>query len=154
MHQESQISPEEMIFSLGEKINLLKKKFTPINAPEQKYHILIEMGRNLPPFKEKNKIEKNLVRGCQSKLYLYSYENQGKIFFEVFSDALISAGLAALLINTYQGEPLETLIKHSPDFLHELGIYTSLSPNRSNGLSQIHLKMQQDALQFLIQRNI
>lgn len=141
---------EETSLSLEEKIDFFKKKFESTTSPEGKYQVLIGLGRSLPPFKETNKVEKYLVRGCQSKLYLYSYALQGKIFFEVTADALISAGLAALLAGIYSGEAPEILLKHSPDFLHELGIYASLSPNRSNGLSALHLRMQQDALHLLI----
>lgn len=150
MNQKLKNLLEEISSSLEEKINFFKKKFTSVESPEGKYQILIELGRSLPPFKEAGKIEKNLVRGCQSKLYLHAYMTQGKIFFEATADALISAGLAALLVGIYSGEMPEVILKHSPDFLHELGIYASLSPNRSNGLSALHLRMQQEALQFLV----
>jgi cysteine desulfuration protein SufE len=146
VYSELKNSREEMIFSLEEKIEFLKKKFTSLSSPDQKYSALIEMGRELDSFKEKNKTDKNLVSGCQSKLWLYSYKRENKIFFEATSDALISKGLAALLIEIYNGESPDLILTHSPLFLHELGIYASLSPHRSNGLSNIHLKMKQDAL--------
>jgi cysteine desulfuration protein SufE len=136
--------------SLEEKIEALKEKFGALTSMEEKYLALIAMGRELPPLKNEYKIEPYLVRGCQSKLYLYSYLDQGKIFFESSADALISAGLVALLIAVYSGQSPETLLRHSPTFLHELGIYASLSPNRSHGLSHIHLRMQQDALKYIV----
>lgn len=142
---------EKPLFSIDEKIDLLKKKITPISSSEQKYHLLIEMGKELSPFKNEYKTEENRVHGCQSKLYLYSYELKGKIFFEASADALISAGLAALLISIYSGETAETILQRAPDFLQTLGIQASLSLNRSNGLAYIHLKMKQDALKFILQ---
>jgi len=145
---------EEPAISFEEKIDNLKKIFSSTTSSEQKYYLLMEMGRNLPPLKEEYKTEENRVHGCQSKLYLHSYASQGKIFFEASADALISAGLAALLIAIYNRQTPETILKRPPQFLHELGIYTSLSPSRSNGLSQIHLRMQKDALKFILNKKI
>ncbi len=132
-----------------EKIAAIKRKFSSL-SPTEKYQLLMEWGKNLAALPPEQLIEANEVRGCQSKLYLYSEFREGKIFFFSQSDALISAGLAALLIQAYNGESPETLLKRPPDFLHELGISTSLSPSRSNGLLHIHLRMKQDALKFLI----
>lgn len=146
-------STEGFAPSLDEKIDLLKKKIISIASAEEKYHLLIEMGKKLPALPEEHKTEQNMVRGCQSKLYLYSYEENEKIFFKASADALISAGLAALLVSVYSGETAETILKRPPDFLETLGIYASLSPNRSNGLSHIHLKMKQEALKFIIKAN-
>lgn len=135
--------------SLEEKIAAVRKLFPPTATPEERYSALIEMGRKLPPLSPDYKIPENRVSGCQSLLYLRSRIENGKIFFEAASDALISAGLAALLLSVYNGEPPETLLRHTPSFLSETRIADSLSPNRSNGLSNIHLKMKQEALKAL-----
>lgn len=83
-------------------------------------------------------------------MYLHSFLRDGKVFFEGESDALISSGLAAILIRTYNGESPETILKCPPDFLEDLGISASLTPNRANGLYSIHLRMKQDALKWLM----
>jgi cysteine desulfuration protein SufE len=126
----------------------LKKKFAPLST-EERYRALMEMGRSLPFFHPDLKTPDRLVHGCQSLLYLHATGSDGKLFFEAHSDALISAGLAALLIAVYSGESPETILKCPPTFISELGIAATLSPNRSNGLSQIHLRMQQEALKAL-----
>ena len=131
----------------------LKKSFSKFPSPEDRYKALIEMGRNLPPFPAESKCPENLVAGCQSSLYLTSRFIDGLVFFEAASDALISAGLAAILIAVYNGESPETLLKQPPQFLSDLNIFASLSPNRSNGLAQIHLRMKKDALKFLVSTN-
>lgn len=147
--KENMSSPEtKHPLSFDEKVASFKKKFTSLASAEQKYQLLIELGRNLQPLAPEKQIEANLVQGCQSKLYLSSQKIGDYIFFEASSDALISAGLAALLLSVYSGETAETILKRPPDFLHELGIYASLSPNRSNGLANIHLKMKQNALKL------
>lgn len=129
-----------------EKIESIKAKFSLYSSPEERYAGLIEMGRRLPPFPEIYKTPEKIVRGCQSTLYLHARLKEGKIFFEAHSEALISAGLAALLIAAYSGLSPEEVLKCPPDFLSEIGIAGSLSPNRSNGLAHIHLRMKQEAL--------
>jgi len=135
--------------SFSKNISEIKKKFAAYHLPEEKYSALIELGRSLPHFEEQYKTADRIVQGCQSKLYLRSYLRDGKIFFEVSSDALISAGLAALLILAYNGEPPETVLKCPPLFMAEIGVAESLSLNRSNGLAYIHLRMKQEAVRWL-----
>ena len=135
------------------KCEEIKKKFEPLSL-EQRYQTLMEMGRALPPFPEELKTPDRIVKGCQSILYLNGTLKDGKIYFEAHADALISAGLAALLIAAYSGETPETILKCPPTFISELGIATSLSPGRSNGLAHIHLRMKQDALKIFTMSNI
>lgn len=125
------------------KIVSIKNKFDSCLSLEEKYHLIIRLGEALPPLNPESHLEENLVRGCQSKLYLDAVLRDGKMFFFAHSDALISAGLAALLIEIYSGETMERILTSPPNFLHTLGIHASLSPSRSNGLSQIYLKMKQ-----------
>ena len=72
--------------------------------------------------------------------------------FEAEADALISAGLAALLIRAYNGETPEVVLKCPPSFIEELGINASLTPSRSNGLYSLHLQMKQEALRLLMEK--
>ena len=125
--------------------------FSPLLSPEKKYEKIIELGRCLPILAEEFRTEEHLVKGCQSQLYIRCQEIDGILRYEAFSDALISAGLAALLLAVYNDEEPETIIKCPPDFLHAIGIFSSLSPNRSNGLRSLFLKMQQDAVKILSQ---
>ncbi len=131
------------------KVLELKKLFAAA-TPEQRYHLLIAMGRDLPPFNPDHKIPAHTVQGCQSTLYLHASFRDSKLFFSASADALISAGLAALLISVYTGETPETILKCPPTFLQDLGIAASLSMNRSNGLAHIHLRMKQEAVKYLI----
>jgi len=128
----------------------LQAIFSAYPSLEEKYNKIIEFGKALPPSKSQLKIPKNLVSGCQSETYLQAILENGKVRFEVASDALISAGLAALLVYVYDNETPETILKCPPAFLDEIGINASLTPSRSNGLYSIHLKMKQDALKLLV----
>ncbi len=136
--------------SIERKLTELKNIFSSQATAEQRYNAIMDLARKLPPFPDDWKTPDRIVRGCQSTLYLHASFENGKLFFSTFSDALISAGLAALLTYFYSGETPETILKSPPLFLQELNILSSLSPNRSNGLSQIHLRIKQEAVKFLI----
>lgn len=82
-------------------------------------------------------------------MYLHSYLDNNKMHFSAYSEALISAGLAALLIAVYDGEGPEIVLKCPPLFLETIGIHSSLSPSRANGLSSLFLKMKQESLRCL-----
>ena len=135
-------------FSCLERQEALKKTFQDCASEQARYEKIIQLGRNLPPFPSEQMTEENRVKGCQSNLFLYSEWKDGRIYFKACSDALISAGLAAILLHVYNGETAEAILKCPPKFLEDLGIQASLSPNRANGLYSIHLKMQQDALKL------
>lgn len=141
-----------MFDSCLEKQKNIKDIFFQCPSKEAKYQKIIELGKELPPFQSVDKTSDNLVQGCQSTMYLLSSWVDGKIVFAANSDALISAGLAALLIKVYSHEPPETILKCTPVYLEELGISASLTPNRANGLYSIHLKMKQDAIKFLMRK--
>jgi len=117
---------------------------------DKRYEVLIEMGRRLPHFPAHLKIEENLVQGCQSNLYLHAEIEKGKISFLAESDALISAGLAALFISIYNHETPKTILTASLGFLDQLNLYLPLSPGRSNGLNSIQLAMKQRAVKFIL----
>lgn len=133
-----------------EKQRQIKELFSQCASEDLRYQKLIELGRELSPLSASFKIPENLVKGCQSTMFLHSYMSEGKMFFEADSDALISAGLAAILLRAYNGETPEAVLKCPPNYLEDLGISASLTPNRANGLYSIHLKMKQDALKFLV----
>lgn len=129
----------------------MKLLFIECADEESRYRKIIELGRSQPHLDEIHKVPENIVKGCQSTMYLHSSLKDGKVHFEGESDALISSGLGQILIQVYDGEPPEAVLKCPPTYLEELGISASLTPNRANGLYSIHLRMKQDALKLLIQ---
>lgn len=139
-----------MFESCLQKQRQVKDLFAACANEEARYNKIIELGRALPRLDATYKLPENIVKGCQSTMFMRSSLKDGLVFFEVESDALISAGLAALLLMVYNGESPETIIKCPPDYLVDLGISASLTPNRANGLYSLHLRMKQDALKLLI----
>jgi cysteine desulfuration protein SufE len=141
-----------MFDSCLEKQQHIKEIFLACPSEEAKYEKIIELGRQQSPLAPVYKIPENLVKGCQSQMYLHSYWSGNQIVFEAESDALISAGLAALLVKVYSGETPEAILKCPPTYLDELGISSSLTPNRASGLYSMHLRMKQEALKMLVER--
>lgn len=127
--------------------------FTSLTTPEAKYEKIIQLGKTLPDIDPSLKVEKNLVQGCQSQMYLVSALENNKVFFTAFSDALISSGLAYLLISAYNNQSPEIILKEPPHFLEDLGLFSLLSPIRSNGVKSLYLKMQQETVLLMHQFN-
>lgn len=132
-----------------EKQNEIVSQFTKLKDKEERFNVIISFANKLIDLPPNQFVEKNLVTGCQSKMYLYTYLEEGRVYFAINSDAIISKGLAGLLSYVYSGEPLEAIFKCPPDFLQKIDLFSAISMNRSNGVKSLFLKMQQQALQLL-----
>ncbi len=112
-----------------------------------RYDYLIEQGKSLPPLDPKYKTDENLIKGCQSRVWLIARKSEdGKIIFEADSDAIITKGLIALLIRVFSNQPPEEVQKADISFLDEIGLKEQLSPTRSNGLMSMVKQMKYYAL--------
>lgn len=127
----------------------LQHEFLALPDAQARYDRLMMMGRALSQADKKLCLPQNLVSGCQSEVYLSARFEKGKVYFSIYSEALISSGLAALLLAIYDGESLETILKCPPDCIRNIGILTTLSPGRSNGLASMYLKMKQECIHIL-----
>ena len=113
-----------------------------------KYAYLIEIGNEMAPIDPKYKIESNLIRGCQSRVWLHQDLIGGKIKFEAESDALIVKGLVALLLRVYSDRTPRVILESEPRFIDEIGLRQHLSPTRSNGLLAMVKQMKLYALAY------
>jgi len=134
---------------MEKKIAAIRELFQNCNAPEERYKKIIEIGRSAPLLEAQYCNADHRVEGCQSTLYLHAWVEDGKIYFQAQSDALISNGLAQLLTRVYSGERPETVLQAPPTYLEDLQIPASLSPTRSGGLSSLLLRMKQEALKVI-----
>lgn len=141
-----------MYESCMEKQKKLKELFANCTTEDLKYQKLIELGRQQDRLAPAEKIPENLVKGCQSTMYITSRLQNGRVIFASESDALMSAGLGVVLLKVYSDEPPETVLKCPPTFLEELGIGANLTASRANGLYSIHLRMKQEALKHFMQQ--
>ena len=99
-----------------------------------KYEYLIELGKNLEPYPEENKTEDKLIKGCQSRVWLDSKIEEGRIYFSADSDAIITKGIISLLISVYSGRTPKEIAGDDFGFINEIGLRENLSPTRANGL--------------------
>lgn len=113
-----------------------------------KYAYLIEIGNEMTPIDSKYKVESNLIRGCQSRVWLHQEFTDGKIVFEAESDALIVKGLVALLLRIYSDRTPKEILESEPRFIDEIGLRQHLSPTRSNGLLAMVKQMKLYALAY------
>lgn len=124
----------------------IKAIFAACSTPEARYQKIIELGQKLPPFNPSARTPANLVPGCQSIMYLEANLKDSVLILNADSEALISKGLAALLIMAYSGETPSTMAHCPPSFIQEIGLQSALSPARSSGLASLYHKMRQIAL--------
>ncbi|MBQ9185395.1 MAG: SufE family protein [Bacteroidales bacterium] len=99
-----------------------------------KYEYLIELGKSLDPLPEEGKKEENLIKGCQSRVWLDSRYEDGRIWFNADSDAIITKGIISLLISVYNGRTPEEILSSDFSFIEKIGLKENLSPTRANGL--------------------
>ena len=90
--------------------------------------------QTLPEFDENNKIDSNLIKGCQSKVWLNSSFNDNMVIFEADSDAIISKGIISLLVKVFSGHKPDEIIEANIDFIEKIGLDSHLSQTRANGL--------------------
>ena len=126
------------------------KIFEKITSNETIYQKIIELGSLNKNFPHDQILPENLVSGCQSTVYLYSYSIDNKLFFESTSDALISSGLAFIASKAYSGLTAEEILKTPPSFVEAIGLNHNLTPSRSNGLQSMISLIKQKALHFYI----
>ena len=135
--------------SLIEKQKAIVDEFNFFEDWMQKYEYIIELGKELPKIKEENKIDLNLIEGCQSRVWLKSnFENERMLFF-ADSDAVITKGIISLLIQVLNEEKPIDIVKADLFFISEIGLQEHLSPTRANGLLSMVNRMKQDALKYI-----
>ena len=108
----------------------------------QKYEYLIDLGRELAPINEQYKTEDNLIKGCQSRVWLHAEYIKGKIIFTADSDAIMTKGIVAILINVLSNQEPKDIATAKLDFINEIGLKEQLSATRANGLVSMIKKMK------------
>ena len=114
----------------------------------EKYQYIIELGQKLPMLDDKYKLEENKIKGCQSSVWLNSYEKDGRIFFEADSDSTFVKGEIALLIRVLSGQKPEDIVKTDLQFIDKIGLRQHIAVTRANGLANMIKQMKLYALGF------
>lgn len=114
----------------------------------EKYEHIIELGKSLPLIEEQYKTEDNIIKGCQSRVWLHADLIDGKVIYTADSDAIITKGMIALMIRALSGLTPEEIINAELQFVDKIGLKEHLSPTRSNGLLSMIKQMKLYAIAF------
>jgi cysteine desulfuration protein SufE len=134
--------------SLNERQSRMVSAFGGLTQWEDKYKLLIEIGKLLSPLADELKTEDAKVKGCQSQVWLHAKMQDGKVTFQADSDALLVRGLVAILLAVYSGMTPGEIKSDDARFLILMGFEKNLSPSRTNGLNAMLKQMKNFAIVF------
>ncbi|HIA11354.1 MAG TPA: SufE family protein [Flavobacteriales bacterium] len=117
-----------------------------------KYEHLIDFGSSLPLIDDKYKLDENLIKGCQSKVWLNTEMKDDKVIFSADSDAVITKGLVGLMVHVLSNQTPEAIVNADLYFIDKIGLKDHLSPNRSNGLLSMIKQMKLFALGYTLKK--
>ena len=119
----------------------------------QRYEYMIELGKSLPLIDEKYKTDDNLIKGCQSKVWVHAEMEDDKVVFTADSDAIITKGIIAILIRVFSNQHPSNIIGADTGFIDEIGLKEHLSPTRANGLVSMIKQLKMYAVAYQTQLN-
>ncbi len=134
--------------SIQEIQNQIIDEFNFFQDWSEKYQYLIDLGKNLPQFDTKDRIDSNIIKGCQSKVWLNSTFDNNIVIFKADSDAIISKGIISLLIRVFSGHKPKDIINANIDFIDKIGLNSHLSQTRANGLLSMIKQIKIYAIAF------
>ncbi|HAW51120.1 MAG TPA: Fe-S metabolism protein SufE [Flavobacteriales bacterium] len=134
--------------SIDEKQMALVETFEFFDDWTDRYEHIISLGKELPPLSDEFKTEANLIKGCQSQVWLHAEMKDGKLFFSADSDAIITKGLISMIIQVFSGHSPEEIINTELSFIDRIGLKEHLSPTRSNGLLSMVKQLKFYAIAF------
>ena len=120
--------------SIEEKQAEIVEEFSMFEDWMQRYEYMIELGKSLPLIDEQYKTDDNIIKGCQSRVWVHADKIGNHIEFTADSDAVITKGIIAILIRVFSGQTPENIMKADTEFIDEIGLKEHLSPTRANGL--------------------
>ncbi|SHH07087.1 Cysteine desulfuration protein SufE [Flavobacterium micromati] len=128
--------------------NEIVDEFSMFDDWMERYEYIIELGKKLPLIKEEYKTESNIIKGCQSKVWLQGEQTDDTIVFTADSDAILTKGIIAILIRTFSNQKASDILQADMDFIDEIGLKEHLSATRANGLVSMIKNIKMYALAF------
>lgn len=114
----------------------------------ERYEYIIELGKTLPIIASEYQVEENLIKGCQSKVWLHAAIEDDRVVFTANSDAILTKGIIAILIRVFSGQKALDILEADLSFVDEIGLKEHLSPTRANGLVSMIKQIKMYALAF------
>lgn len=133
---------------IKENIQKVIDEFLFIESWEERYEFLISLGKRLPKRSGSLRKKKNMILGCQSKVWLRAYIKENKIFFHADSDALVPKGIAALMVRIFSGQNPYDIIHTTPLFIYKIGFSSFLTSNRANSMEAMIRAIKKYAIYF------
>jgi cysteine desulfuration protein SufE len=140
--------------TIKEKQEDIVEEFSMFDEWMDKYEYIIELGKELPLIDERYKTDDNLIKGCQSRVWLHAELVDGKIIFTADSDAIITKGIVGLVIQVFSGHTPKEIIDADLFFIDQIGLQEHLSPTRSNGLLAMLKQIRMYAVVFSSKFNV
>jgi cysteine desulfuration protein SufE len=131
--------------SIKQRIENIKEDLDFFEDELQKYEFIIDLGKKLEPFDDKNKIPENIVHGCTSQVWLTCEEKDGKLYFHGTSDTVIVRGLVYILLTIFSDSTIEELKEVDMDIVYELNLSEVITPNRQSGVIGMMKKIKEYA---------
>ncbi len=138
--------------TIQEKQNQLVEEFAFLPDWEQKYEYIIDLGKELKGLPEDKKTDDNLIKGCQSKVWIDADFRDGKLYFLADSDGILPKGIVAILIQIYSGHNTQEILDSDFKFIEEIGLQEFLSPSRANGLMAMTKQIKFYAVAFQLKK--
>lgn len=137
--------------SIQEIQNEIVDEFSMFDDWMQRYEYMIELGKSLPLINDQYKTDDNLIKGCQSKVWVHSEMNDSNVVFTADSDAIITKGIIAILIRVFSNQTPKAIIDADTSFIDEIGLKEHLSPTRANGLVSMIKQLKMYAIAYQTQ---
>lgn len=138
--------------TIKEKQKALVDEFSFLPDWEEKYEYLIELGKELQGLPEERKTEENLIKGCQSKVWIDAEFKDDKLYFNADSDGILPKGIVSLLVTIYSGHSTQEILDSDFEFISEIGLQEFLSPSRANGLMAMTKQIKFYAVAFQLKK--
>lgn len=135
--------------TINEKQDSIVEDFEMFEDWMEKYEYIIQLGKELPLIDEQYKTDNNLIKGCQSRVWLHADYNEGKLLFTADSDALITKGLVSMVVQVLSDHAPREITEAEIYFIDKIGLRSHLSPTRSNGLVSMIKQIKMYAIGYL-----
>ncbi len=133
--------------------NDIVEEFSMFDDWMERYEYIIELGKSLPMIDEQYKTDDNIIKGCQSKVWVHGEENNENIVFTADSDAILTKGIIAILLRVFSNQSAQSILDANTDFIDAIGLKEHLSPTRANGLVSMIKQIKMYALAFKAKKN-
>jgi cysteine desulfuration protein SufE len=128
--------------------NDIVDEFSQFDDWMERYEYIIDLGKSLPLIEEQFKTEDNIIKGCQSKVWVHAEQKEDKIIFTADSDAILTKGIIAILIRAFSNQKATDILDANTEFIDKIGLKEHLSPTRANGLVSMIKQIKMYALAF------